>query len=271
VEKFEKGQEVYGIDGRAASYIASHQGEHIVSPWVEDDDGAPWASEAETWSQVFTKPPRDKLDADVAELTAKAAQLRKEIHELGVQKRESERSQQATKERLMQHEALKRIDDYLQGKFTLFLELPQYSSVPRIRKLGEVIENGDGERSTYNPRLRLLSLYGDSKGDLNWGVSRYYDGSGSNEQVFPIDSEDEGIAIIRKRFAKMVADWRVNGNNTSAFDWIRKLPAGWIDPPKDMTDKMRENDLKYKTDAVEKAKTALATAETQLAEALAKP
>lgn len=51
--------------------------------------------------------------------------------------------------------------------------------------------------------MRLLSLYGKSDGDVEWRVSTYYDGSGSDTTVHFFKSEKDATSFIKRKFEKI--------------------------------------------------------------------
>jgi len=94
--------------------------------------------------------------------------------------------------------ALQRVLDYLDGKLTWALELGYRMQIVRVEDL----------RCQCNPRdLKLISLFGDSNGDLNFRVGHYSDGSGmgSHEiELFP--SKEDAIQRAREAVDEVLAD-----------------------------------------------------------------
>jgi len=50
--------------------------------------------------------------------------------------------------------------------------------------------------------MKLLSLFGDSKGDLSFRLHQYRDGSGNYEEVIPCHSMDEAKELIKNHILK---------------------------------------------------------------------
>ena len=112
-------------------------------------------------------------------------------------------AEDATKKRLKlvkQDRALERIEDFLEGKITFFVEQPYsycWSRAPYIIKASDAKTKDGGY---YNDALKLLTLFGKSDGNLEWGLNKYSDGSGSNVLVYPCVSYAEAIKVIIRLF-----------------------------------------------------------------------
>lgn len=47
--------------------------------------------------------------------------------------------------------------------------------------------------------LKLLSVYGNTKGELDYRLNRYCDGSGSDDRVFPCNSKEMAAEVVKAR------------------------------------------------------------------------
>jgi hypothetical protein len=263
---FNKGDTVYNIHGQQGAYIASYGWSHLVAPEYEDGDyGEPHWGTPEEWREIFLKPPTVKLEAEVNELHKLITLKREELKRVNKELDESGRKYQEQLKKLKQHQALKRIEDYLDGKFTHFLQVPGYGAPTLISK-DDALKPSD----RYDTSLKLLTLFGSTKGDLQWNINRYSDGSGSNSEVYPCESEEEAIAIIYNLYAVSVEAWREQEKKHygRAIEWAKTVSWNWIDVPQDVKDYMDQAMLEANTAAVEKARAALAKAEADLANAL---
>lgn len=262
-------QRVYSADGRAGMYVAEVVGGHAVQPLFEDGDGVTepamhYAEGIEVWPSVHAEPPRALLDAAIAAQRAALAKLQAEVAEMERAKREAMRSQNEVKERLKQHTALRYIDDHLAGKFTLFVRFTDYG-VPTIEDAQTCLANDDRR----DKGLKLLSLFGDTKGDLQWRINRYSDGSGNWAEAFPVATQEEGIAEIRRRYELHVAEWRERTDDRkhygAALAWA-KLPSDWLTPPDDVREYIRAKEAEALTAAAAKARKQYEEAQQALAE-----
>jgi hypothetical protein len=80
---------------------------------------------------------------------------------------------------------LERLSRFISGDFTHYVE-SNYGSIT-ILPIGEATCNYDGTE------LKLLTLWGSSKGNLNWKLGNYSDGSGGSSEVVPYVSYEEAL------------------------------------------------------------------------------
>lgn len=265
---FKKNDTVFGTDGREGRYIGPFEDEHIVAPAFEDPDGRTYYGSPETWRQAFNTAPIAKLDARVAELDAAIAEKSAALSKIRGELAAAERETADRLAKLKKYDALRRIEHYIDGKFAYFLVVPLYG-MPRIEVRDALIANGDGG-SGYDRSVKLLCLFGESKGDLQWKVNHYRDGSGDWMDVYPFASKGEAVEQLRRLYAEEVTNWRLSPasrkNFGRALEWA-SCPAEWLDVPSDVSAYIRERKLQYHQEAVDKARAALAEAEVALTSA----
>lgn len=174
---FNPGDEVYSIDGQVGNYLAQTHNGHLVEPIFEYDDREPAYGKPTLWNQVFATPPVEKLHEEIAKLEqlrqaeyAKLASLQRQVMD---EKKEFD-SRAAIRKQFSQ---LKKLDDFIAGKITHLVILADYGDDIAIEEFSAAIIAQDNDR--YDKKQRLLSLYGDSNGDLSWNLDRYSNGSGS--------------------------------------------------------------------------------------------
>jgi hypothetical protein len=264
--RFNKGDTVYDLHGRQGAYIASYGGYHLVAPEYDAGDyGEPTWGTPEQWDQIFIKPPTQKLETKIDELDKLITEKRDELKRINEELDQAGRRRQEQLKKLKQHQALQRIEDYLDGKFTHFLEVPEYYP-PKIVAVDDALKRGGIDR--WDTPLKLLTLFGDTKGDLQWRINRYSDGSGSsNVEVYPVENEEEAIAIVRRLYAEAVEDWRIQEKKHygRAIYWTDKCPDGWIEAPDDLRAYLNAAAVERRQADLIKAKEALAKAQAELA------
>lgn len=201
-----QGDEVFDIHGRAAAYLALGADGHVVQPIYENEDYEPSYGNPEVWREVFTTPPTQKLHAEVAEIETKLNAARQALHEVQEQRRTEDREYAARANERKRFDQLKKLDDYIAGKITHFVVVQGYGERLSIQEFETFIHSNENR---YERKLRLLSLFGDSKGDLNWYVNRYSDGSGGDHGLcFPATSYEEALAIAAKWLEQRYAEIR---------------------------------------------------------------
>lgn len=261
---FSKGDTVFDIHGRQGAYIASYGGHHLVAPEYEGGDyGEPSWGAPEQWDQIFLNPPTQKLEAKVDELDKLITEKRAELKRINAEFDQAARQHQERMKKFKQHQALQRIEDYIDGKFTHFLHVSDYYG-PKIITKDEALDQND----RWDRKLKLLCLFGDTKGDLQWKINRYRDGSGNSwDEVYPVSSEEEAIAIARRLFSDAVAEWREQEKKHygTAVNWARRNERGWLEVPDDLRKYLQELELSAKRGAIETARQALEKAQAELA------
>ena len=162
------------------------------------------------------------LKDTVDSLNEKIQERRKELSEAQLQLKSDSKEQAATLENVKRHEALKYIEEFIDGKITHYVDI-SYSEW-NIIPLNEATDTYDGKD------LRLLTLYGKSKGDLQWRLGSYSDHSGGSSEVTPCRSYEEAQAVLQKKLdAAVEEDWE-KGNYygvavQNADKWGLDLPV----------------------------------------------
>lgn len=120
---------------------------------------------------------------------------------------------------------LKTLKLFLSGKINYFFVDDWH---PRISTWNdEMYTNND-----YNGRvenIRLVSVAGNSKGDLLYGVSRYADGSGTKKMIVPFETIEEALAYAQKKFDELCVEY-LNDENTKVTYWLEKPIKGLVIP-----------------------------------------
>lgn len=106
---------------------------------------------------------------------------------------------------------LKNIERILNKDIVYFAYLTGWRDKYSIKKINDTYTD---EGDSYDRGMKLLSLFGDSKGDLSFRLYRYRDGSGNYEEVIPCYSIDEAKELIKnhilKEMDKQIKDDKVN-------------------------------------------------------------
>lgn len=209
--EIEPGTTVYTADGHTWVYVvAVPGGGHVVRPVLEDDDGwTRFSSAAQVVDEVSTKPPRHRIEAEHAELKAEAGKLRAELRTLRDDRRAILKEE---KDLAKLRPVLGRLRDFLDDRITHVVH-EQFGKVG-ITTLAEALESED---PGYPEKRKLLTLFGDTKGDLSWQLSRCCTG-GNEHQVHPCTSEEEAREVARELIASKLE---------SADP--RYIQAAWID------------------------------------------
>lgn len=276
---------VFDRSGHEAEYVSQlPNGCHLVRPGHVYYSGDPEAGEevhykgVAEWHEVFLKPPVEKLNAEVAELKRHLDLLQSEIGQLRKVKREKERDIAARKDRLKQHEALRQLDDYLANRITHFVVLSRgYSRDNPPAITIETFKDAMEQKEAWSRgQLKCLSLFGDTKGDLTFGINDYSCCNGDDKlEVVPCTSLEQAREIAIKHYEAELAAWRAQrttpeGQKPARRVWCPETVVGHAirleqPVPQDAVDAVAARKLTSATSAVEAARKALLKAEADLA------
>lgn len=191
------GEDRFLEDGQQIHVHAVIPGGFVVQNIMEHDGDEFHGGDKYVVERVFITEPTDvfshkieELQADIFELQHKRDEIQREIVDL-------EGAKKSQVQRFKKTKGLELLEDYLDGKITHFMEC-HYGSKYSITEFKEqpVSEIGPHQRC----EMKLLSLFGNSKGDLTWRRDQYSDGSGgSRQEVVPCRSYEEARQEIQKR------------------------------------------------------------------------
>lgn len=180
-----KDQFGYLKDGQKVEIIQKlNDGRFLVDSVFEDDDEQFTAESPYVVDRVFDSAPEkvfhDKIDtlkAEIESLNNKHYELQKEL--LGAKEQHEKKINGYKK-----FDALKYLDAFIEGKLTHYVILDRWHPV-----ILEFNESYSDDRA--RDKLKLLTLFGNSNGNLTWELNNYKDGSGYNRQVIPCTSLEE--------------------------------------------------------------------------------
>lgn len=256
MEKFKSGSTVYSADGQAAEYVAAIAEGHIVRPIVEaysGDGEQSWdhLCDPATWRAVFAVPPVAKFNEELKEIHGKIAAATEAL----ATKRAEDAMFNATaakrKAKRDQVEALRYVDEFLDGKLTHYAVIPSYG-VPRVMLVGDATQ---GDRP-YNQEMRLLCLYGkiDNKRTPHWRLHQYSDSSGGyGDLVMPARSQDEAESIIRSHIEKSIAA-QIKSQDHSAHSVVLSADAWGVPVPDSLRAVSDEVKAKARASEIDRAR-----------------
>lgn len=106
--------------------------------------------------------------------------------------------------------------------------------------------------------IKLVSLFGDSKGDLSYRIADYSDGSGNWRTIVPFATYEEALAHAQKDFDEL-AEQYVNSEGAASLDIPRWSRIEGLGVPVKAWElyhtKAKEHKLKMITDLVAKVET----------------
>lgn len=110
--------------------------------------------------------------------------------------RNAEREIEDRLKKLAKYKGLERLEAFIDGKITHFVVI-DYNGV-NVKTFEELAVYRQDDRRAPDG-IKLLTLFGDSKGDLSWRLDQYRVASSSDMEVIPCISEEEAIALRNAR------------------------------------------------------------------------
>lgn len=160
-------------------------------------------------SYLYPKKPVPVVHKEISEAEEELKRLKEEIRTTRSAMFEFERDEKARQERILRHEKLALLDDWVGGKITHLVHLSKYDPWKIVPIADEETDNGS---RNSKKKLKLLTLWGDSNGDLQFRIGQYSDGSGStNYEVIPCSSEDDAKGKIREEAERIFDIYEEHG------------------------------------------------------------
>lgn len=245
--------EKYLIDGSVVELVETCQNGFLVHRLYEDGETGELISDDKIrWvEQVFDAAPTVKFSEEVLRLSGKVADLQRQISEQQASVSEGLARYTETMAKLKRHEQLRLLEDFLDGKITHYVIC---SWVPKIVPFESAL-------CEFSPRggTKLLALFGDSKGDLQWRINQYRDGSGTYRDAYPCTSEQQAKEVLAKWLA----------NRFTAGEWNERylVAAGThdLEVPREWVESVRQQKIKEAQCSIEERRKELAASQESLA------
>jgi hypothetical protein len=181
--EIENGKLVYTEDGCKAEYLGKVENGHVINVYGESYDHYGERYEEPMGLQVVSR--------------VFATALEKRSRELSEETRAAQKERLDLAKKLAHLPALRHLDDFIEKRIThVLFGGADYKILP--------IDQAFAENGVYSRKgQKLLTLYGDVGGNLQWRLNQYSDGSGWTEDVTPCLSLEEAEAT---RMANILAD-----------------------------------------------------------------
>jgi len=208
---FEIGYTYYTKKGeRVELQSITTNGKYVVAQELEYDDGDSTSyGYGPTFliADLFKKAPRFVVDEEITRLNEEASTLRSKIAALRKEVLDVARKNAERLKKLSAYKGLEHIEEFIDGKVThLFAEDYGAWRVVPISEIDYLESDGWGRR-LKEAGVKLVSLFGNSKGDLTWKVNSYKDGSSNGwRTIVPCMSQEEAEAKRKDFIAVAMAD-----------------------------------------------------------------
>jgi len=256
----------YLEDGSAVEVVAEIEAGVVVKTYYEDwsEDGEPHEFLGDNLTvvkRVFDNPPMAKMYKEFAELDRLVCETHKALEAARLDLLTVLKERDAFMKKAAQYPALKNIEDFIDGKITHYVRVND-GSVQILDRL-KWVEDG----RTYANNQQLLSLHGDSKGNLTWNLNKYSEpNSGGWTQVIPCLSKEDALSVAIPLALAALA---------SAPDYhleyrIVECKALGIEIPEEITRRLEAYRVKGILDEVDAAKKKVKECESRLLAVTAK-
>lgn len=281
-KEFDNGDRAWTRDGvKVVVEAETTAGMYLVSPLLDigsyDPEYGPASEDSGPYvlvDELFAEPPRQFVDEQMAKAKEAVAHAVEELAAVQIEIRNATAERRRLADKLKDIPALQYIEAAVDGRFTHMVTRGAYESVYQTQTMEQALASSD----RYSKGLKLLSLYGDAKGDFQWRIHHYSDGSGSATDAWPFTSEEEALAFLRKRVAEDIALHSGKDQNARPYFLVnlckqaRKLgvavPAHVEAMERAEARKSADHSLAEARKGVESAKQRLAVVEAQAKELL---
>lgn len=246
------GKEYFTDDGECFKLAAVLPGGRFAGyrAYVTGDGETDFLESMDTTSRLFSEPPTQRYHKDIEDLQARLSdyaatknRLAKEIDGM-----------------LAEHKRLNTLlsSNKAAANLALFLEKKiTHVAVGNYSDGWGITELKDLQARDYHNRpegLKLLCLFGDSKGDLLWKVNDYKDGSGNWKATLPATSKEDAESQIRSHIAdqllKLSLDnpsvekgYRISSHIVQALKWNVIIPENLIAIHQEYQSQQRQGQL----------------------------
>lgn len=226
---FQAGETCYDINGVEHKYVGFLESRHAVVPCYYQIDGEePFYGDLYLIGQAFKSPPLERRHDEIQRLDGLITEKMKTLQELSDKVRAEQRAFDDAMARLKDCEDLVKIDRFLAGEITHFVFYTDHDA--QVKTFEQAIVNSESRDTAY----RLLSLFGDSKRKVKWGIASYSDGSGSTRwNVIPCCSFEEAQAKAVELHTAALKTLN-RSNHYQVTNWIKQAGALGIPVPEDL-------------------------------------
>jgi hypothetical protein len=258
----------YLEDGQEVEVLATFESGVVAQCVYEGSDFEP---DPIIVKAVFDKPPTAKFDDAIARLKHEIDTLRArrdaarsevdnidaELSSVRSKLKESRKELESLKTEMPVESALKRVSDLLKGKITHYVYLDEYNMCVRS------IESTERSAWSGQKTFALLTLHGDTKGNLAWHLESGRNFDGRSYVVHPCQSIEEAREIAKPLFEKKLREKFSNGYGVE--DCLKEFHHAGIPVPPEIITGMQKRKEDAAKKAREEAAAKLAEAERALA------
>lgn len=194
----------YLIDGTQVEVLDECAQGWIVRRLLEYGDETIIESDSIVVPRVFDSAPTAKLDARIEQLHSQISDLQRQCNHTQTTVTQGLVEYKTVMDKLQVREKLRHLEEFLDRRITHYVH-PRAFGGPRISEVTE-------EAAPYGG-MRLLSLFGQSNGDLTWKINSYRDGSGNWEEVIPCLGYEEAKSVLTKEMERQFESGNISDDH----------------------------------------------------------
>lgn len=206
--------EIAGVGFLVAPILDLQDGYPIQGPPIQ---GPPMMVDV-----VYEQAPTARFDAKVIRLGVEIEELRQQKLALRRELREAERRAEERKAKFERLEALQGLEDFIDGKVTHYVVERRWGMPSVVTFASTKCDYGKRDK-------KLLTLFGDSEGNLAWRLNAYSDGSGSYSDVIPCLSHEEAVEKVTTALYARMVEVATRSLAEHAVEQGVPLPEGYME------------------------------------------
>lgn len=146
---------------------------------------------------IYDTAPVKLYSKDIVDLNNSISKLKDEERDIKNRISSLNEKEKYVLDKLKNFDKLQYLLDFIDGKITHYVFI-RWGNI-------EIVEYKNS-MSDYSHDMKLLSLFGNTKGDIAWRLNQYSDGSGCNTEVIPCLSYEMALEEAQKVVDKFVAE-----------------------------------------------------------------
>lgn len=245
----------YDRDGNQIEIVEKlKNGQHLIRK-IFTDESYEWVESPHAGKElfivndVFDSPPAKKLSQEIVELKQEIVELQCLKRNLAQGILDVEKAGEAKLAKYKKYDQIKILDMFLDGKITHYV-LEYWGSFKIIS-----FEDAVPDERWGKDKVKLLTLFGKTGGNLEWRLNEYSDGSGNNTTVTPCLSYEEALKIAQDIVdAAMDNDYQRPGLIRDAKKYGLKIDPEYIKKCEDKEYARKDKEIKDLEKRIEELK-----------------
>jgi hypothetical protein len=216
-------------------YVVQGMNAQIYGDEIFEETGDTWVE-----ARLYAKPPVAVVDEQITKALADLEEVKAKHREMTAAVFNVEKETKERLSKLSRFKGLENLEAFIDGKVTHCVVVESHAA--KVETVAEALtyyeDRGWGRPQAPNG-LKLVTLFGDSKGDLQWRVNQYRNDSGSSSaQIIPCISEEEAQTtrndVLLQKLRSSVETYRRDNTREHLVLYVlRSMEAAGLAVPDD--------------------------------------